>query len=126
MNSLNSIILEGHLTKDPVSSKTPSGTSVCKFTVASNRYYKQDGERKEEVGFFEVQVWGRLADTCSEYLEKGRGVRVVGRLQQNRWTDETGMAHSRILIVGEHVEFKSSGRSQSSKKEKSMEPQPAY
>lgn len=106
MNNLNSIILEGNLTKDPVMDSTPKGTAVCHFTVASNRYYKTEGERQEEVGFFEVEVWSRLAETCSEYLTKGRGVRVVGRLKQDRWTNPEGEPRSRIHIVGEHVEFR--------------------
>jgi single-strand DNA-binding protein len=107
MNNLNSIILEGNLTKDPVLDKTPKGTAVCRFTVASNRYYKSEGERQEEVGFFDVEVWSRLAETCGEYLEKGRGVRVVGRLKQDRWTNSEGSSRSRVRIVGEHVEFRS-------------------
>lgn len=106
MNNLNSIILEGNLTKDPVMDKTPKGTAVCHFTVASNRYYKSDGDRQEEVGFFDVEVWSRLAETCSDYLTKGRGVRVVGRLKQDRWTNPEGEPRSRIHIVGEHVEFR--------------------
>jgi single-strand DNA-binding protein len=106
MNNLNSIILEGNLTRDPVVDSTPKGTSVCHFTVASNRFYKSDGERQEEVGFFDVEVWSRLAETCGEYLEKGRGVRVVGRLKQDRWTNPEGEPRSRIRIVGEHVEFR--------------------
>ncbi len=107
MNNLNSIILEGNLTKDPVLDKTPKGTAVCHFTVASNRYYKTEGERHEEVGFFDVETWSRLAETCGEYLSRGRGVRVVGRLKQDRWTAEDGQGRSRIRIVGEHVEFQS-------------------
>ena len=106
MNNLNSIILEGNLTRDPVMDKTPKGTAVCHFTVASNRYYKSEGERQEEVGFFDVEVWSRLAETCSEYLMKGRGVRVVGRLKQDRWSSAEGEPRSRIHIVGEHVEFR--------------------
>lgn len=106
MNNLNSIILEGNLTKDPELDKTPKGIPVCHFTVASNRYYKNEGERREEVGFFDVEVWSRLAETCGEYLSKGRGVRVVGRLKQDRWTNNEGSPRSRIRIVGEHVEFR--------------------
>ncbi len=106
MNNLNSIILEGNLTRDPVMDKTPKGTAVCHFTVASNRYYKSEGERQEEVGFFDVEVWSRLAETCNEYLLKGRGVRVVGRLKQDRWSNADGEPRSRIHIVGEHVEFR--------------------
>ena len=112
MNNLNSIILEGNLTRDPVTDTTPRGTSVCRFTVASNRYYKSEGERQEEVGYFDVEVWSRLAETCGEYLTKGRGVRVVGRLKQDRWTSQEGRPRSRVRIVGEHVEFHSRPRVQ--------------
>ncbi|MCK5736432.1 MAG: single-stranded DNA-binding protein [Spirochaetaceae bacterium] len=106
MNNLNSIILEGNLTRDPLMDATPKGTAVCHFTVASNRYYKSEGERQEEVGFFDVEVWSRLAETCNEYLTKGRGVRVVGRLKQERWSNPEGELRSRVRIVGEHVEFR--------------------
>ena len=106
MNQLNSIILEGNLTKDPDPSYTKKGTAVCNFTVASNRFYKFEGERQEEVGFFDIESWGRLAETCAEYLKKGRGVRIVGRLKQSRW-EQNGKSRSKILIVAEHVEFRS-------------------
>jgi len=118
MNNLNSIILEGNLTKNPLMDKTPNGNVVCNFVVASNRFYKTEEGRKSEVGFFDVEVWSRLAETCSEYLSKGRGVRVVGRLKQDRWTNSEGELRSRVRIVGEHVEFLGSfGRSGAGKKE---------
>jgi single-strand DNA-binding protein len=106
MNNLNSILIEGNLTKDPKLSETPKGTAVCMFSLASNRYYKQDDEPQNEVSFFDVEVWAKLATTCAEYLSKGRGVRVVGRLKQDRWNDREGNPRSRIKIVAEHVEFK--------------------
>ena len=106
MNSLNSILVEGNLVRDPALSKTPRGTQVCTFSLASNRYYKMDNESQKEVSFFDVEVWSKLALSCSENLKKGRGVRVVGRLKQDRWSDAEGKNHSRIKIIGEHVEFK--------------------
>ena len=106
MNNLNSILIEGNLTRDPVLSETPKGTSVCNMSVASNRFYKQEDELQKEVSFFDVEAWARLGEVCAENLQKGRGVRVVGRLKQDRWTDEGGSPHSRIKIVAEHVEFK--------------------
>ena len=106
MNNLNSILVEGNLVKDPELSYTPKGTAVCKFTVACNRSFKQDDQLQKEVSFFDVSTWTRLAEVCAEYLKKGRGVRVVGRLKQDKWTDVDGKPHSRILIVAEHVEFK--------------------
>ena len=106
MNNLNSILIEGNLVKDPELSYTPKGTAVCKFTVACNRAFKQDDQLQKEVSFFDVSTWTRLAEVCAEYLKKGRGVRVVGRLKQDKWTDADGKPHSRVLIVAEHVEFK--------------------
>ena len=73
---------------------------------ASNRYFKQDEETQKEVSFFEVTTWSRLAEVCGEYLKKGRGVRVVGRLKQDRWTSPEGQGRSKVSIVAEHVEFK--------------------
>ena len=106
MNNLNSILIEGNLVRDPELSYTTKGTAVCKFSVASNRFFKQEQEMQKEVSFFDVSTWARLAEVCGEYLKKGRGVRVVGRLKQDRWTDADGKGHSRIEIVAEHVEFK--------------------
>ena len=106
MNNLNSILVEGNLVRDPELSYTPKGTAVCKFSVASNRFYKQEEELQKEVSYFEVSTWARLAEVCGEYLKKGRGVRIVGRLAQDRWADPEGKARSRIYIVAEHVEFK--------------------
>jgi single-strand DNA-binding protein len=74
--------------------------------VACNRYYKQGEELEEEVSYFDVTVWNRLAEVCKEYLAKGRGVRVVGRLKQDRWEDPEGKTRSKVHIVAEHVEFK--------------------
>jgi len=106
MNNLNSILIEGNLVKDPELSYTSKGTAVCKFSVACNRSWKQDDEFQKEVSYFDVSVWMRQAEVCGEYLKKGRGVRVVGRLKQDRWTDADGKPHSRVEIVAEHVEFK--------------------
>ena len=106
MNQLNSILLEGNLTRDPELTTTKAGKSVCNFSVANNRYFKKDGEQEKEVSFFDVEVWNGLADTCGEYLTKGRGVRVVGRLKQNRWVSKEGDNMQNTKIVAEHVEFK--------------------
>ena len=106
MNNLNSVIIEGNLTKDPEEVSTPKGTPVCKFTIATNRYYKNGEQQQQEVSFFSVETWANLASSCSTYLEKGRGVRVVGRLKQERWTGADDKKHERIVVVAEHVEFK--------------------
>jgi single-strand DNA-binding protein len=106
MNQLNSILIEGNLTKDPTFKETTKGTPLCTFAVASNRYYKSGSEMENEVSYFDVETWSKLADTCGKQLKKGRGVRVVGRLKQERWKATDGTARSSVKIVAEHVEFK--------------------
>lgn len=106
MNSLNSILLEGNLVRDPELSNTPKGTTVCKFSIASNRFYKIENEYQKEVSFFNVTTWAKLAVACGDYLQKGRGVRVIGRLKQERWKGEDGKGRSRVHIVADHVEFR--------------------
>ena len=105
MNNLNSILLEGNLAREPELRYTPQGTPVCTLVVASSRSYKVAGERTEEVSFIESTTWGKLATVCAEYLHKGRGVRVVGRIKQERWEDPDGNARSKVVITAEHVEF---------------------
>ena len=92
--------------QDTEPSCTPKGVAVCKFSVACNRYYKQDNEFQKEASSFDVSAWTRLAEVCGKSLKKGRGVRVVEWLRQDRWTDQEGKGHSRVEIIAEHVEFK--------------------
>lgn len=107
MNHLNSIILEGNVVRQAEVLEPSEGFKVCKFTLAVDRFVKKEnGESTEEVSFFDVESYGKLADICKENGAKGRGVRVVGRLKQNRWKDNDGKSHSKVLIVSEHVEFK--------------------
>lgn len=107
MNSLNSILVEGNLVRDPDSKVLPSGNQVCDFTLASNRFYKNgDSGMEKEVSYFDVEAWSRLGASCAQYLKKGRGVRVVGRLKQDRWVDPEGKQKAKVKIVAEHVEFK--------------------
>ena len=108
LNNLNSVLIEGNLTKDPILKETPNGNSVCNISIATNRYYKQNNEQQQEVSYFDVEVWAKVAERCNEYLKKGSGVRVVGRLKQERWKDAEGAPHSRVRIVAEHVEFRPS------------------
>ena len=105
MNNLNSILLEGNLARDPELRYTPQGTPICTLNVASTRTYKLGGERVEEVSFVEATTCGKLATVCAEHLAKGRGVRVVGRIKQERWEDQDGATRSKVVIVAEHVEF---------------------
>ena len=72
---------------------------MCSLTVACNRYYKQNEELQEEVSYFDVTTWNRLAEVCKEYLSKGRGVRVVGRLKQDRWQDTEGLYQYMLTLA---------------------------
>jgi len=106
MNSLNSVLIEGNVVRDPEKKELESGSKLCMFSVATNRYFNQDNEKKSEVSFFDVEVWNKTAELCLKTLSKGRGVRVVGRLKQDRWADKEGRNHSKVKVVGESVEFK--------------------
>jgi single-strand DNA-binding protein len=106
MNNLNSIIIEGNMVRDPLFRSTAKGTSLCTFSIASNRYYKQDSGRESEVSFFDVESWSKLAESCHDLGHKGRGIKVVGRLKQDRWNGADGKMRSRVTIVAEHVEFR--------------------
>jgi len=106
MNNLNSVLIEGNMVRNPLFRSTQKGTSVCNFTIASNRFYKQDANYEKETGFFDVETWGKLAEVCNNQGRKGRGVRVVGRLKQDRWTGNDGKNHAKVAIVAEHVEYR--------------------
>jgi single-strand DNA-binding protein len=106
MNNLNSILIEGNLVRDPLYRTTAKGTPLCTFSLASNRFFKQENGTEKEVSFFDVESWSKLAESCRDMGHKGRGVRVVGRLKQDRWSDNDGKARSRVSIVAEHIEFR--------------------
>jgi single-strand DNA-binding protein len=106
VNNLNSILIEGNVVRDCQSKKTPAGTPLCTFSVASNRYFKQESGLEKEVSFFDVESWAKTAEICGDKARKGRGVRIVGRLKQDRWTGNDGKNYSKVKIIAEHVEFK--------------------
>lgn len=103
MNEINSLILEGVVIGEPHLNET-STTSVLNFTIENTRYYKNRArEDVEEKAQFKVVVFGRI---CKLPLKDGVGVRIVGRLKQNKWTDSEGASHSEVQIVAEHIEIK--------------------
>lgn len=109
----NKVILIGNLTRDPELRYTPQGTSVCNFGLAVNRKYKQGEEMKEEVTFINIVVFGKQADTCGQYLNKGSSVLVEGRLHESRWETEDGQKRSKHEIVAQSVRFMSRRQSTS-------------
>jgi single-strand DNA-binding protein len=106
MNNLNSVLLEGNLVRDPEISYSNNSLAFCRFSVATNRYYKQNNKYEQEVSYFDVKTWGKQAEICNEYLKKGRGVRIIGRLKQDRWKADDGVNRSKVVVYAEHVEFK--------------------
>lgn len=106
MASLNKALLIGNLTRDPELRYVPSGSAVASFTVAMNRVYKlQTGEKKEEVSFVRVVVWGRLAEVCGEYLKKGNPVFVEGRLQSRSWDGPDGQKKNTLEVIATNIQF---------------------
>ena len=107
MANLNRILLIGNLTRDPEVRYTPKGTAVAEIGLAVNRSYAADnGERKEEVAFVDVTLWGRQAEVAQQYLSKGRQVFIEGRLQLDTWDDkQTGQKRSRLRVVGENMQM---------------------
>jgi len=105
MISYNKVILIGNLTKDPEIRYTPSGTPVASFRLAVNRRYKQGEEFKEEVCYIDIVVFGKQAESCGQYLNKGSGVIVEGRLQERRWEGEDGQKRSKHEVVAQTVRF---------------------
>ena len=102
--SLNSVNIMGNLTRDPELKNIPSGKSVCSLSIANNRIYTKNNERVTEVSYFDVEVWGVVAENCAKYLKKGSGVIVEGRLKQDRW-EKDGKTQSRVRITANSVHF---------------------
>lgn len=100
----NRIILIGNLTKDPELRYTPQGTPVASFRIAVNSRYKQSDEMREETLFIDIITFGKQAETCSQYLNKGKSVLVEGRLQERRWESE-GQQRSKVEVVAQTVRF---------------------
>ena len=111
MASLNKVLLIGNLTRDPELRYIPSGSAVASFTLAMNRVFKmQTGEKKEEVAFVRIVVWGRMAEICSEYLKKGRAVFVEGRLQSRSWDGADGQKRNTLEVIAMNVQFLGAGQ----------------
>ena len=107
MANVNKVILIGNLTRTPELRQTSSGQCVAEFGLAVNRKYAtESGEKREEVTFVDITVWGRTAELAGKYLTKGRQVYLEGRLQLSTWDDKmTGEKRSKLKVVGEHIEF---------------------
>ena len=111
MRGFSKAIITGNLTRDPELRTTPNGASVCSFSVAVNRTYRDaNGEQKEEVSYLDCSAWNKLGEMIAQYAKKGSGVLVSGRLSQRSWEDKTdGKKRSRVEIVVEDFNFTGGG-----------------
>jgi len=109
--SFNKIILVGNLGRDPELRYTPQGTPVCSFTVATNEKRKDKaGEMQDVTTWFRVTLWGRQAETASQYLTKGRPIYVEGRLRIEEWTDRDGKQRYTLEVHATDMQFIGGGR----------------
>jgi single-strand DNA-binding protein len=107
MAGYNRVIMIGNLTRDPDYKQLASGQAVCRLGLASNRQFKnrQTGEIVQEVCFVDIDVWGAQAESCRQFLQKGRPVLIEGRLKFDTWEDTNGQTRSKHSIVADRVTF---------------------
>lgn len=109
--SFNKVILVGNLGRDPELRYTPQGTPVCSFSMATNERRKdKSGEMQDHTTWFRVTLWGRQAETASQYLTKGRPVYIEGRLRVEEWTDRDGKARHTLEVHATDMQFIGGGR----------------
>lgn len=101
---LNRIVLMGRLTRDPELRKTQSDTPVCSFSLAVDRDYKKDGEKKE-TDFIDIVAWRATSEFVSKFFTKGRMAVVEGRLQIRDWTDKEGNKRRSAEVIADNVYF---------------------
>lgn len=106
MASLNKITLIGNVGSDPEMRYTPNGKAVTSFRMATNyRYSGPDGERREETEWFRVSVWGKQAESCNQFLSKGKRVYVEGRLRSRNWEGQDGQMRTSLEVSANRVIF---------------------
>ena len=111
--SFNKIILVGNLGRDPELRYTPQGTPVCSFSMATNERRKdKSGEMQDQTTWFRVTLWGRQAETASQYLTKGRPVYIEGRLRVEEWTDRDGKPRQTLEVHATDMQFIGGARSE--------------
>ncbi|HEY8131390.1 MAG TPA: single-stranded DNA-binding protein [Thermoanaerobaculia bacterium] len=107
MASVNKVILVGRLGKDPEIRSTPSGTTVAKFSLATDdRYTDKSGEKQERTEWHNIVAWGKLAEICGQYLRKGKLIYIEGSIRTDSWDDkETGQKKYRTEIVANQMQM---------------------
>jgi single-strand DNA-binding protein len=101
---MNKVYLIGNLTKDPEMRATQMGVSVCNFSIAVGRRFK-DSEGNQQTDFFDIVAWRQLGDLCGKYLRKGKKVAITGSIQTHRFTDKNGVTRTGWDIIADEVEF---------------------
>lgn len=121
MSDLNKAMIIGRLTRDPESRNIPTGQLVSSFSVATGRSWKdKSGAKQEKTEFHNVVAWGKLAEICKQYLNKGKKVFIEGRLQTRSWDDQNGQKKYKTEIIAENMQMldsMSSRNNETSKKE---------
>ena len=102
MTAMNQIVLECTVCED---AKTAEEVTICPVLYTSD-YKNAKGEIVKEKAFFDIELYGGYGEIIGASLKKGKEIRIVGRLKQNRWEDADGKMHSRIFIIAEHIDFK--------------------
>jgi len=107
MANINRVVLVGNLTKDPELRHTPSGTALCKLRLAVNTRQKDNttGEWGDKPNYFDITVWGNQAESCAQFLAKGRPVAVDGRLDWHEWDAQDGTKRQAVEIIADTVQF---------------------
>ena len=104
--SVNKVIILGRLGQDPELKYTPSGTSVCNFSLATTENWTdKSGQKQERTEWHRIVVWGKLAELCNQYLSKGRQVFLEGKLQTRSWDDQEGKKRYTTEILANSVQF---------------------
>ncbi len=114
MAGYNRIVMMGNLTRDPEYKQLTSGQGVCRLGLAANRQYKnrQTGDMVQEVCYVDIDVWGAQAESCRQYLQKGRSILVEGRLKLDSWQDQEGKNRSKHSIVADRIVFLAAANSE--------------
>ena len=124
MASLNKIMLIGNVGSDPEMRYSPNGKAVTSFRMATNyRYAGSDGERREETEWFRVSVWGRQAESCNQFLSKGKRIYVEGRLRSRSWEGQDGQMRTSLEVSANRVIFLDRVAPASLPEEGELEPQ---
>ena len=104
--SINRVVLVGNLTRDPELRHTPGGTSVCSLRLAVNtRRRDESGQWTDKPNYFDITVWGGQAESCAQFLSKGRPVGIDGRLEWREWDAQDGSKRQAVEVIAENVQF---------------------